>query len=117
MTWRITFYEDENGKVPVKEFIDSLPELVQGKFIYIVDLLEEYGLEVKEPYVKSMTGYKKLKEVRIKGKDNIYRVMYFTFKDKTFVMLHGFVKKSEKTPVKEIEIAEKRMKFYLKKHS
>lgn len=117
MTWRITFYEDEKGKVPVKQFVDGLPESAQGKFIFIVDLLEKYGIEVREPYVKNITGHKKLKELRIKGQDNIYRVMFFTFTDKTFVMLHGFVKKSDKTPVKEIDIAEKRMKTYLEKHS
>ncbi len=117
MTWRIEFYKAENGSIPVKEFVDSLSESAQAKFIFIVDLLEKYGLEVREPYIKSMAGHRKLKELRIKTKDNIYRVMFFPFKDKAFILLHGFEKRSQKTPVQEIETAEKRMKVYLEKHT
>ncbi len=116
MHWRIEFYETESGKIPVKEFVNSLPEIAQAKFIFILDLLERYGLEVKEPYVKSLKGCKKLKEIRIKSSVNIYRILYFPFKDKTFVLLHGFIKKGDKTPIKEIEKAQKRMKDYISRH-
>ncbi len=117
MNWRIEFYETEKGDIPVKEFVDRLPVSVQAKFILILDLLEKYGLEVKEPYIKSLKGHKKLKEIRIKTKEGIYRVMYFPFTGRTFVMLHGFTKKGKKTPKKEIEIAEKRMRDYIDRYS
>ncbi|MDP3298104.1 MAG: type II toxin-antitoxin system RelE/ParE family toxin [Thermodesulfovibrionia bacterium] len=58
-------------------------------------------------------GTKKLFEIRIKDKTNIHRILYFTFTGRKFVLLHGFTKKTEKTPRGEIETALKRMNDYL----
>lgn len=113
MQWKIEYYETAEGKSSVKEFIDSLPPESKAKYIFIADLLEEYGIVVKEPYVKPITGRQKLFEIRIKDKANIYRILYFAFTGKKFVLLHGFTKKTEKTPGKEIEIAVRRMEKYL----
>lgn len=116
MNWRIEFYKTEGGKIPIKEFVDSLPEQAQAKFIFILDLLEKYGIEVREPYVKTLKGYTKLKEIRIKAIGNIYRILYFPAKERTFVLLHGFIKKGDKTPKNEIETAEKRLKDYIARY-
>ena len=113
MDWTIEYYETPGGKCPVKEFIDSLSPESKAKYIFIADLLEEYGIGVKEPYVKPLAGTKKLFEIRIKDKSNIHRILYFTFTGRRFVLLHGFTKKTEKTPVWEIEIAVKRMEEYI----
>ena len=113
MDWTIEYYETAGGKCPVKEFIDSLPPESKAKYIFIADLLEEYGIRVKEPYVKPIAGTKKLFELRIKDKSNIHRILYFTFTGRRFVLLHGFTKKTEKTPAREIEIAIKRMEEYI----
>ena len=51
--------------------------------------------------------------MRIKDKANIHRILYFAFTGRKFVLLHGFTKKTEKTPVREIEIAVRRMEEYL----
>lgn len=117
MNWRIEFYKTASGKIPVKEFVDSLSEQAQAKFIFILDLLEKYGMEVTEPYVKTLKGYTKLKEIRIKAKGNVYRILYFPAKERTFVLLHGFIKKGDKTPKNEIETAEKRLKDYIDRYS
>lgn len=111
--WDIEFYKAESGNIPVKKFVDSLPEAAQAKFIFILDLLEKYGLEVREPYVKTLKGRTKLKEIRIKASGNIYRILYFPAKGRAFIMLHGFIKKGDKTPINEIEIAERRLKDYI----
>ncbi|VAX20562.1 hypothetical protein MNBD_NITROSPINAE04-2592 [hydrothermal vent metagenome] len=74
-------------------------------------MLLTYGPHnVREPYVKPIKGYKKLFELRAKGKSGIARVFYFTFKERKIILLHGFVKKTDKTPAREIETAAKRMK-------
>jgi len=111
--WTIEYYKTLGGKCPVKEFIDSLSPESKAKYIFIADLLEEYGIGVKEPYVKHLAGTKKLFEIRIKDKSNIHRILYFTFTGRRFVLLHGFTKKTEKTPIREIEIAVKRMEEYI----
>ena len=63
--------------------------------------------------MKQLTGRKKLFEIRIKDKTGINRILYFTHTGKKFVLLHGFTKKTDKTPQREIETAEERMKDYL----
>lgn len=113
MKWVIEYYVTDNGKYPVKDFVDSLSPEGKAKYIFISDLLEQYGIQVREPYVKPIKGKKKLFEMRIKEKSNIHRIIYFVFTGKTLILLHGFTKKTQRTPAKEIEIAEKRMKDYL----
>ena len=73
-------------------------------------MLEKFGLELKEPYVKHLEN--KLYEVRVKDQQGIYRIIYFAHTGKKFVLLHGFVKKTQKTPKKELELAKLRMKEY-----
>ena len=113
MQWTIDYYETIDGRCPVKEFVDSLSHEGQAKYIFITKLLTEYGVLVKEPYVKQLAGRKKLFEIRIKDKTGISRILYFTHTGKKFVLLHGFTKKTDKTPQREIETAEERMKDYL----
>lgn len=113
MQWKIEYYETAEGKRPVKEFIDSLSPESKAKYIFIADLLEEYGIGVREPYIKSMAGRQKLFEIRIKDKANIHRILYFAFTGRKLVLLHGFTKKTEKTPGREIGIAVRRMEEYL----
>lgn len=113
MEWSLEYYTSDRGKCPVKEFIDSLSPESKAKYIFIADLLTEYGLNVREPYVKPITGTRKLFEMRIKDKQNIHRIFYFAFTGRTLVLLHGFTKKTNKTPSREIAIAEKRMQNYV----
>lgn len=113
MDWVIEYYVTDNGKYPVKEFVDSLSPEGKAKYIFISDLLEQYGIAVREPYVKAIKGRKKLFEMRIKDKSNIHRIIYFVFTGKTLILLHGFTKKTQRTPAREMGIAEKRMKDYL----
>lgn len=113
MAWEIEYYVTENGKCPIKEFVDSLSPQGKAKYVFVADLLEEYGILVREPYVKPIIGMKKMFEIRIKDRANIHRVLYFVSTGKRLVLLHGFTKKTQKTPQSELEIAEKRMHEYL----
>ncbi len=107
MEWEVEFYTDENGTKPVKEWILGLEENARSVVLRNLDLLEQLGVGIREPYVKHLEN--KLYEVRAKDRKGIYRIIYFAHTGKRFVLLHGFVKKTQKTPRKEIEMAKKRM--------
>ncbi|MFI5294065.1 MAG: type II toxin-antitoxin system RelE/ParE family toxin [Thermodesulfovibrionales bacterium] len=85
--------------------------------MFITRLLQEYGVLVKAPYVKQFTGHKKLFEIRIKDKTGISRILYFTHTGKKLILLHGFTKKTNKTPEREIDTAKERMKDYLSREA
>ena len=75
--------------------------------MHIVELLETFGPnKVREPYVKPLVG--KLWEIRMKGKSGIARAIYITVKERRIVILHVFVKKTQKTPKSAIQLAIKR---------
>lgn len=72
-------------------------------------MIVAHGLErMREPYVKHLEA--KLWEMRLKGRDGIARSLYVTAKGKRVVVVHSFVKKTQKTPRREIDIALKRAK-------
>ncbi len=108
--WKIKVYESINGDKPVEEFIKSLEEKARLKVSKTLDLLEEFGLEGAYPHCKKLTG-SSLWELRILGADSI-RIFYVTITGKMFLLLHGFKKKTQKTPTKEISIAQKRLDEY-----
>ena len=72
-----------------------------------IELLEKHGPRLREPYVKPIQGmkYKGIFELRVKFASGISRIFYFAYHEKTFVLLHGFTKKTEKTPQRELERA------------
>jgi len=93
----------------MEEWLNDIPKDIKARIINIIELLIEHGPQnVRAPYVKHIEG--KLFEIRAKGKDGIARVFYFTIKDRRIVLLHGFIKKTQKTPRKELEKAVLRMK-------
>lgn len=81
----------------------------KAKFLHIAEMLENFGPEhVKEPYCKPLGN--KLWEIRMKGRSGIARAIYITAKNKKIIVLHAFVKKTQKTPIKAINMALKRLK-------
>lgn len=109
-TWEIILYESLNGDKPIEDFILSLDEKAQNKIARTLDHLEEFGTALGAPRLKKLAGTS-LWELRILGHDSI-RIFYVTITGKAFLLLHGFKKKTQKTPQKEIKIAEKRLKDY-----
>lgn len=116
MSWRIVFYETEMGESPVWDYVLGLPVKDQARVIRTFDLLEEFGLELKAPYARSITGSRKLWELRIKGVGGAYRFLYFAFTGQQMIMLHAFAKKTQKTPRREIAVAETRMQDFLRRY-
>lgn len=112
--FELDFYMKENGKIPVQDFLYSLNPKLRAKAFRDIELLKELGTELKEPYVKPIKGKgnKGLYELRIKFSNDIARIFYFTYFNNKLILLHGFIKKTTKTPDTEIKKARKYMEDY-----
>lgn len=108
--WKIIYYESASGQKPVFEFIENLLPQTKAKIINTFNLLSEFGIKVGLPHAKKVTDTP-LWELRILGQNNI-RFFYIAVLNQTFLLLHGFVKKQQKTPTKEIEVAINRLGEY-----
>ena len=106
----VELYCTQSGKEVVQEFLDSLPDKALAKVIRDIELLAQYAPNLHEPYTKHVDG--PLWELRSKFSSNIYRIFYFIWRDNKLVLLHGFTKKSQKTPPAEIAVAKRRMEEY-----
>lgn len=109
MIYKVEFYCREDGKVPVKEFLLSLNPKMRAKAFSDIELLSKHGFYLREPYVKPLKGRKNqgLYELRIKFSGDIARIFYFSIHNNRFVLLSGFIKKTDKTPERELERARK----------
>jgi len=106
-SWQVVYYISPSGKIPVKEFLDAASPKFKTKMLRILIHVQEYGLQAILPHVKKLTGTR-LWETRILGGDNV-RILFVTQLGKRILLLHAFVKKTNKTPSKEIGIAIKRL--------
>ena len=104
MSWEVEYYQKENGDIPVLDFLLSLNPKMRAKAYSEIELLQRHGPNLREPYVKPIKGeeYKGIFELRVKFASDITRIFYFAFRKNTFVLLNGFIKKSDKTPQREI---------------
>lgn len=112
---RELIYYTKNDKCPVIDFLRTPPKKDQVKILRDFDLLQEYGFELGLPYLKKMQNAEDLWEIRTKFASNIYLVFFFSYVDGNFILLHGFQKKTEKTPPREIQLALNRKHDYTEK--
>lgn len=110
MDWRVVFYVDEAGDEPVKSFILEQPDGAVGEIIHVFDLLYRFGLSLGLPYVEKVQG--KIWALRIKHSSDYYRILYFAYSGKKFILLHGIKKKTDKLKNADIELAIERMQDY-----
>lgn len=103
MTWIITFYSDR-----VEAEIRELPAGLLARFLRYAERMESYGPDLGMPHTRAMG--KGLFELRLKAEEGIARVLYCTVVGRKIVLLHQFVKKTDKTPRRELDLALKRMK-------
>ena len=108
----IIFYKKDDGTEPAKEFLDGLDNKMRAKMIRTVELLRDYGYELREPYSKHLNNG--IFELRAKVSTDITRVLYFFVSGRKAIL--GFVKKTQKTPQSEIEKAENYRRDYLSKN-
>ena len=103
MNWRVSFYSAR-----LQNEILKLPAGFVARFLRYAERMEIFGPDLGMPHTRAMGDG--LFELRIKAAEGIARVFYCTVVGRRIVMLHQFIKKSGKTPRKELEIARKRMK-------
>lgn len=101
----IEFYTRPDGSKPVAEFLNGLDKKMRAKALYALSILEEYGNQLREPYSKPIDGG--LFELRIKFASDITRIFYFFVVGNRIVVTNGFIKKTLKTPVSEIDRAKR----------
>ena len=111
----IEFYDLPDGSQPAMDFMDTLDSKMRAKMIRAVDLLEKYGHMLRPPESKELDDG--IMELRVSFGNNITRMLYFFFVGNTAVLTNGFVKKTQKTPKKEIELAKNYRADYIRRHS
>jgi len=114
MVNRIIYYITPSGGNPVKDFLDSLQKSQKAKVFRIFQTFNLYGLTSIIPHTKKLTGTP-LWEIRIKGKDSI-RIIYIMQTKRSILVLHGFIKRTQKTPQKELRLAIQRYEDWRKRY-
>ena len=103
MPYVISYFSEE-----VQEDIFNLPATLQARYITLTQRMIEFGPDLGLPHTDAFGGG--LFELRLKGAEGIARVFFCTMVGQEIVMLHSFIKKSQKTPDKELKVAKARMK-------
>lgn len=107
---KVVYYRAASGRVPVREFLDTLSPEVQAHFINSVVRLED-GEQLEMPLSRNLSAiHKGLHELRLKDFRGIYRIFYYIKVGDMIYMLHAFKKKSQQLLRKEIETALKRIR-------
>ena len=112
--FQIELYETADGKVPVADFINSLDTKTQSKLHKAIDILMERGHEAREPLTKSFG--EGLFELRALLSENNIRLIFFFHAGGTIVITNGFIKKTNKTPRREISLAKKYRADWIKRN-
>jgi len=105
--WIVDFYQETDGTAPVEDFLNSLRPEGRAKALALLQLLKVHGRSLPFPYSSQAAG--KIRELRTQyGRDKI-RILYFADSRRTFILLHGFVKRTAKLEASELAKAESRM--------
>ena len=103
MEWEIAYHG-----VGVQEAILAFPPGLQARYVHLTDRMLSFGPDLGMPHTRAMG--KGLFELRLKSKEGIGRVFFCNLPDRRIMMLHSFVKKSSKTPARELKVARERLR-------
>jgi phage-related protein len=103
MQYEITYYSEA-----VRLEIEALPFTLRVRYALLTHRMLEVGPNLNEPHTKAIDDG--LFELRLKGAEGIARVMYCTLVGRRIVMLHSFIKKTDKTPRRELKVSYDRLK-------
>lgn len=112
--FEIIIYEKENGEIPFLEYLQAIPPKLSAKTLRDLDLLKEKGSELREPYTAPIE--EGLFELRTKQGSNVSRALFFFIEGNRIIVTHGFLKKQNKTPRKEIEKGKQFKQDWLRRH-
>jgi phage-related protein len=108
---RVAFYTSQSGRSPVEDFIDSLSKSDQARFRDVFDGIQSSGLDCPRVQFRQLRG--KLWEIKFTSPSGGYRIAYVVVQKDVMVWLHVFKKTTQKTPLRDLDIAEKRMQEIL----
>lgn len=111
--WTIEFYLDERGEAPVTAFLGSLDVKTRARFRWSLEQLVIRNVQARAPLVRHLEG--DLWELREESQTNIYRIIYVFAAGRRIVLLHGFQKKTQKTPARELETAHRRYQTFVER--
>lgn len=109
--FEIIFYKSVDGYIPVQDFLDGLDDKMRAKMLLSIRIIKENGPLVRLPYSEEIEDG--IFELRAKYGSNISRVLYFFVVGRKIVLTNGFLKKTQKTPKREIEKAKRYREDYL----
>jgi len=109
--WQVLFYPTEDGYEPVKEFILQQDYKARVEILHVLELLYKSNLRLGMPYVRKINR-SGLRELRVKHGSDIYRIFFFAFTGRKFILLHVIKKKEDKTPIIDKQLAIERMLDY-----
>lgn len=108
----ILFYRTFSGKCPVEEFLETLSDSEVSKVLWVLKLVQEID-PIPATYFKKLANTEEIWEVRIQVSKKSFRLLGFMEGKNLVILTNSFSKKSQKTPRKEIRLAENRRKDYL----
>jgi phage-related protein len=109
--WTNEFYLETDGSSLLEEFLNRLDIKTRARFRWSIEQLRLRNVRAREPLVRHLED--DLWELREESQTNIYRIIYFFFTGRRIVYLHGFQKKTQRTPHGELEIARLRHREFL----
>ena len=109
----VEFYETREGQRPAEEFLDTLDIKMRSKLLMTLNVLQEQGSRLREPYSKHLEDG--IFEIRGKVGTDISRVLYFFYYGGRIILTNGFIKKTQKTPRNEIERAKRYRKDFMER--
>ena len=109
--WSLAFYIDEHGDSPVEELLDGLDTATRTIVQWSMEQLRVRNVLAREPLVRHLAD--DLWELRVESRGNAYRVIYFFLTGRHIIFLHGFLKKTQRTPRREMEMAQRRYRRFL----
>lgn len=107
----VSFYESASGQSPVEKFIEALSKNDQVRFAEVIVGIEEQGLAYSRAQFRQLRG--KLWEVKFSSRSGGFRIIYVLIQSDEMVILHAFRKTTQKTPLQDLGLAEKRMREVL----
>jgi len=109
---RVTFYTTAGGKCPVQEHLDTLPDKAVQKIAWTLRVVRDLD-RVSTNYLKKLVSTDDIWEVRVDVARNTFRLLGFYDGNDLIVLTNSFQKKTQKTPPREIDLAEKRKRDYI----
>jgi len=116
MDWQLIFYINEEGNEPVKDFILEQPDGAIAEILHVFKLLRQFNITLGMPYVRKIDK-SGVRELRIKHGSDIYRIFFFAYTGRKFILLHALLKKEDKIAESDKKLAIQRMDDYKSRYT